>query len=93
MARPGDDSVERFLHYLRGQAANARTGFVATGDDVRLFREVANSDVPLDQHLCGLLGMSEGSTIGRAAHLLLTDPSRFTELPEIHVRPDEQPEA
>jgi hypothetical protein len=92
MARPGDDAVDRFLHYLRSQAANARTGFVATEEDVRLFREVAHSDEPLNQHLCGLLDLPVGSTVGRAARLLLTDPSLFRELPEIHVRPDEQPE-
>jgi hypothetical protein len=92
MAQP-EDSVERFLRYLRGQAVNARQGFVATEDDVRLFREVANATAPLDEHLCGLLDLPAGSTVGKAAHLLLTDPSRFRELPEIHVRPDEQPEA
>lgn len=65
---------------------------MATEDDVRLIREVAHSDEPLDEHLCGLLDLPRGSTIGKAAWVLLNDASRFRERPEIQVRPDERPE-
>jgi hypothetical protein len=91
MKNPGD-AVERFHAYLRGQAAAAGEGLVATEDDVRLFREVANSDAPLQRDLCRVLDLPAGSTVGKAAHLLLTDHSLFREAPQTQTRPDERPD-